>query len=212
MVEEGTDKCFQESLLEHQVMRMTYAMQDKDVLTSREKPTECKISVLVDGQVVKEHALLEDNHEGVLAHAAQVEGPHMVCVACKPQGWFEHRKLRWSIAFDVLGASRTGDLDVEKIVSLAHVKGTQTGLQTVLDRVGAIFSENEYEKSFESKFIKTSDRVNTDVSAFKLLQILLVACVTAFQVGHLSQFLRRSCLGCLPFMQPKEPQQQRPMI
>ena len=34
----------------------------------------------------------------------------------------------------------------------------------------AISTENDYERSFESKFVKTSEAVNMDVAAFKFLQ------------------------------------------
>lgn len=202
LVEEGTEKCFLEDLLEHQVMRMTYSMQDKHVLNSEEEPTDCKISVQFDAAVVKEHALVEDNHAGVLAHVAQKEGAYRVCLACHPKGWFNHRKLKWSIALDVHGLST--DVDLDKVVKMSHIQGTHTSVQTLIDRVGAVFSENEHEKKFEAKFVKASNRVNTDVTAFKLIQMLLISCMTVFQLAHMSEFLRRSCIGCLPFRQPKD--------
>merc|ERR1719247_1449274 len=65
-VEEGNEKCFEENILQHQVLKMTYSMHDKEVLDSGNKETasECKITIKSPtGQAVKEHALVTDNHQ-----------------------------------------------------------------------------------------------------------------------------------------------------
>lgn len=204
-VEEGQEKCFKEHILFHQVLRMTYSMHDKEVL-EQDKATrsDCKITMKnPNDQVVKEHALMTDNHQGALAHAAQVEGEHTVCMMCQPQAWFGRRKMRWSIAFDVLGEESTVTPDLKTAASMVHIQGTQVGVEELIERISAISTENDYEKGFEGQFVRTSDAVNTDVAAFKLVQVLLITIVTAFQIHHLSRFLQRhrmfDCGGCLPF-------------
>lgn len=204
-VEEGHEKCFNENILKHQVLRMTYSMHDKEVLDKgKETSSECKIKVSnPDGKVVKEHALVSDNHQGVLAHAAQVPGEHSICLTCQPQEWFGRRKMRWSIAFDILGESSVGAPDLQKVASMNQLQSTQAGVEELIERISAISTENEYEKTFEGQFVRASDAVNTDVAAFKLVQVLLITIVTAFQIHHLSRFLQRhrlfDCGGCLPF-------------
>lgn len=204
-VEEGHEKCFNENVLVHQVLRMSYSMHDKDRLETETEQTECKIVLRnPEDEVVKEHALVSDNHKGVLAHAAQVDGEHRICLACHPQGWFGRRKMRWSIAFDILGENSPGAPDLRSAASLTQMESTQGGAQTLLERLSAISMENEYEKTFEGQFVRTSEAVNTDVAAFKLVQVLLITAVTGFQIHHMSRFLQRQrmfdfCGGCLPY-------------
>eukprot|EP00931_Biecheleriopsis_adriatica_P065154 TRINITY_DN39787_c0_g1_i1.p1 TRINITY_DN39787_c0_g1~~TRINITY_DN39787_c0_g1_i1.p1 ORF type:complete len:238 (+),score=47.61 TRINITY_DN39787_c0_g1_i1:23-715(+) len=209
MVEEGSEKCFQQDVLGHQVLRIIYSMNDKEVLHM----AECRILVKNPaGEVVKDHALT-DVHEGALAHVPKVEGMHSICVHCAGQGGFfgigaDNRKLRWSIAFDVLGATGSGLLpDPKNLASLSQVKDTQASVDVILERLNAISTENEYEKTFEAKFVKASEAVNTDVAAFKFLQILLITGVAAFQIHNLAKFLHKNKFldCCLPMVARAKP-------
>lgn len=201
-VEEGSEKCFQQSVLTHQVLRVTYSMNDKEVLHM----AECRILVKnPDNEVVKDHAVGPSSHEGALALIPKVEGSFSVCCRCAGQGSFftlsESKKLRWTIAFDVLGEMSSGLLPNPKnTASLNDLKGTRTAVDLLLERINAISSENEYERTFESKFVKASEAVNTDMAAFKFLQILLISGVAAFQVHNLSKFIKSTDLlaCCLP--------------
>merc|ERR1740138_866770 len=134
---------------------MTYSMHDKEVLhETAEKPSDCKITLKnPNGEVVKEHALGSDNHMGALAHSAQISGEHSVCMKCQAQDWlnFGGRKMRWSIAFDILGGEAGGlggAPDPARLASLAHLKGAQAGVEELVERLQAISSENDYEKYF----------------------------------------------------------------
>merc|ERR1712094_116550 len=94
-----------------------------------------------------------------------------------------------------------GKPDLKAAASMSQLQGTQASVEELIERISAISTENEYEKSFEAQFVRTSDAVNTDVAAFKLVQVLLITVVTAFQIHHLSGFLQRHRLFdcCLPF-------------
>jgi len=207
LVDEGTEKCFAEEMLAHQVLRMFYSMKDKQVLhESADEKTRSQCGIIVknpSGDVIKEHALGTDNHEDALAVVTQEEGAHRVCLQCTNQEWlnFNKRKMRWSIVFDVIGSGGFGETDPTRLATLARWKGTQAGVDDVMARLAAIGSENDYEKQFEAKFVHTSESVNTDVAAFKVFQIILIAVITAFQLHNLVIFLRKShldCTSCLP--------------
>ncbi|CAE7840925.1 TMED9 [Symbiodinium sp. CCMP2592] len=168
-------------------------MNDKEVLPL----AECRILVKSPAEeVVKDHALVDGN-SGALALLPKATGTHSICVHCAAQGssildFGRGRKLRWSIAFDVLGASSMGLLpDPKNAASLSLLKGTQAQVDLILERINAISTENDYERSFETKFVKTSEAVNMDVAAFKFLQILLITGVAAFQIHNLAKFLQR---------------------
>jgi len=203
VVEEGIDKCFQENMVRQQVLRMSYAMHgdsegDVDLIH-----TECRIVLRnPQGEAVKEHALVNGSHKGALAYLAHRDGPHSVCVHCEPQGWFTRHKMRWSIAFDILGVGFMGSAspDPAKVASMAAFKGAQSGMELLLSRLTAISSENDYEKSFEAQFVKTSDAVNVDIAAFRLMEIVLISGITLFQIAHLSKFFQTACVGAFPCM------------
>jgi len=211
LVEEGTEKCFQQDLLMHQVLRVSYTMHDKEVLNvTHESQSECRVLIKnPDAEVIKDHALMSETHEGALAIAPKVEGAYAICVHCASKGGMfdfgEKKKMRWSLAFDTLGVGSNMKLpdisqDPKNAASLTHFKGTQASVELILERMSAIISENDYEKTFEAKFVHTSEAVNTDVAAFKFLQILLITGVAAFQIHTLAKFLQKNRFldCCLP--------------
>lgn len=225
VVEEGTDRCFRQDLLESQVLRVVYNLLDKEALVKEPEkvPADCHL-VVKDGndQVVKDHALSPEDFSGAFAFASKAESSHSICVSCTSnQGVWgmvgPSRKLRWSVVFEVLGAENRGILglkriadgagsdylpeDLKKVASLSLFKGTQGKVELLLDRMNAIFQENEYEKTFEARFSRTSDSVNTDVAAVKVLQIVLISGMVAFQIHHLAKFLQKNKIFdcCLPF-------------
>jgi len=206
LVEDGKERCFTENILNHQVLRMRYSMRDTVVLVDRDiKKSQCRIFVRnPSGKVVMEHVLLERNVQDALAFLAQAEGEHKICLICDSEDWFglQRKETKWSIAFDVIGAGGIGDADPARLASLAHLKGTQALVEVALSRVQALSSENEYEQAAEARFVRTSEAVNFDVRAFKVLQVMLILFVTAFQLQNLARFLRKNamgCMGCLPF-------------
>jgi len=208
MVEEGSEKCFQQDLLQHQVLRIVYNMNDKEVLHM----ADCRILVKnPEEQVVKDHALGTDLHEGALALVTKGEGLHSICAHCAGPGSIftmeEKKKLRWSIALDVLGDDGSGLLpDPKNLASLSHFKDAKASMDLLMERMEAIRGENDFEKNFEARFVKTSEAVNTDMAAFKFLQILLITGVATFQVYNLSQFLHRSkfLTCCLPLQMARK--------
>merc|ERR1712032_98084 len=105
-------------------------------------------------------------------------GGHSVCVKCTPQEWFGRRKMRWTLAFDVLGENPLSGSPDGNLASVAHITSASASVAELIERVSSMSTENNYEKAFEIKFAKTSDAVNVDVAIFKIAQIVLIALVT----------------------------------
>lgn len=207
-LEEGAEKCFASELNENWVLRVTYSMHNKEAL----KPTEAKgqgCAMFIrnpEDAVVKEHAVEKETVEGVLALVTKTSGRHKVCLTCPGWEWFAKKKTRWALRFDVLGENHevmdfNNPVDAKRLASFPKFKGAQQSIDDAIARIAALKGQNEIEKNAEVKFVRTSEAVNTDVSAFKVVQILLVAGVTMFQIRHMSMFLRKThmeCLSCLP--------------
>merc|ERR1719237_1443354 len=93
---------------------MTYNLHNQEALADAAssgagQTSECGIVVSdPSGQVVKEDTLDSDSREGALAHAAQADGSHSICVRCDSSVRSVPRKMKWSIAFDVLGGDVFG--------------------------------------------------------------------------------------------------------
>jgi len=209
-LEEGKMRCFEKEVLEHEVLRIQYSMIDKEVLQADPKHrSDCRVFVKdQNGKAIKEHALGEDHKEDVLVVLPQHPGEHSICLECASDEWFgKKRYMRWSVAFEVLGddTSPGEQPNLEKLATFGKLKGAQAGIDDVISRVVAISTENAYEKRFEAKFTKTSDAVNTDVAAFKVLQIMLVAGVTAYQLHSMLKFLKSSAVTCCLPMRGKPP-------
>jgi len=209
-LEEGKVRCFEKNVLEHEVLRIQYSMIDKEVLQADPKHrSDCRIFVKdKNDKAVKEHALGEDHKEDVLVVLPQHTGEHSICLECASDEWFgKKRYMRWSLSFEVLGDETSPGQapNLERLATFGKLKGAQAGIEDVISRVVAISTENAYEKRFEGKFTKTSESVNTDVAAFKILQIMLVAGVTAYQLNNMIKFLRSSSVTCCLPMRGRPP-------
>lgn len=219
LLEEGSQKCFHENVPEHQVLTASYEVLSKDVFEPTPDPTkegakaakvaECKISVKgPDEAVVKEHAVGKGTTQGKLAYVSRAHGDHTVCLICEQKQWFEKRKLKWSISFDILGGEEVAGGVKERdpfsgvdVATATQLKDTSAKVERLLERIEAIAAENEYEKKQEAEFWGQSENVNVRVTSFSVLQILLIGACTAFQIHHLSKFLKKTHMAgsCLPF-------------
>jgi len=210
-LEEGRQRCFQKQILEKEVLRIQYNMQDKEVLQKDPKHrSDCRIFVKTEGGVViKEHALGQDHHVDVMALVTKHPGQHHICLECANDEWFgAKRNMRWSLNFEILGEDETPsgqEPDKDRMATLAKMKNAQVGVDDLISRMIAISTENAYEKTFEAKFNRASEAVNTDVASFKMIQIVFLAACTAYQLKRMIAFLRSSHITCCLPMRGRSP-------
>ncbi|CAK0849578.1 unnamed protein product [Prorocentrum cordatum] len=145
---------------------MTYSMRAQEASVAAAAAdaegaaSQCRILMRgPQGEAVKEHALQGGESEGALAHMTQEDGSYSICVRCdipEKEKWSHFisptRKMKWSIAFEVLGAefSRVDPAIAAKMARMSHLKGPQAALESALERLAALESESAYEKEFEA--------------------------------------------------------------
>lgn len=241
LVPEGEDKCFIQALAQHEVLKVTFAMSDKDPEAavkafedaqatdkSADSSLNCKV-VMTDaaGNIVK---TVESGRrpqppykfEGVFAVAAAEEGVHTVCMQCvKPssgvfdsltKGLLGGLEMKWKIDFDVMKELIFDKLPVHPGASLKKVETATEKVEELLERFGALDDDNEFEKTWEARWTRKSKTVNLHVMGLRLLQGLLIACVATWQVYHLSLFLHNNTIFDRRCLPTSMPQICRPTI
>lgn len=177
-VHEGAERCFVETVAEHQVLTVKYKTLDNPGVT-------CDL-VFKDPRKTHVFSKRIDPHvdaSGKAAYMTQKRGEHQICVVCKGSRWFTTQALKWEVSVDV------GDTEfISSPATRKDLTGVERTVSAVLARLEAINAENEYEKSTEVEFRDTSERVNSRVVLFALLIMLFEAVLCAWQILHLKGF------------------------
>uniref|UniRef100_A0A7S1AGK8 GOLD domain-containing protein n=1 Tax=Noctiluca scintillans TaxID=2966 RepID=A0A7S1AGK8_NOCSC len=204
LVDEGREKCFFEHVLQHEVLKTTYSASVD--LGNQEVPDSVQCQFLVTDpsqKALKDTFVLSAGKgDSALAFAAQTGGDHKICVSCSGTAhlWGTGTQTRWTLNFDVVGEQSENPFSNTKGASLTRMQDTHSGVEELIERLTAIADDNDYERTLDSEWSKASERVGSHVVGVKLMQALLIGCVTAFQVRHMALFLQRhrSLDCCLP--------------
>mmetsp|Transcript_70963 Transcript_70963/g.197147 ORF Transcript_70963/g.197147 Transcript_70963/m.197147 type:complete len:220 (+) Transcript_70963:156-815(+) len=183
-VREGEEKCFIETVPEHQVLTVKYRHINN--------PGVACMLVFKDPrqtQVFSKRVGPDDSEQGKTAYMAQRRGDHRVCVQCQNSNWFQTTQLKWELSVDV------GDTEFSKNPATAKdFHGIERSVLGALARAEAISAENDYEKIAEMDFRNASERMNSHIVFVALFIVALEFCLCVWQIWHLRSFFRREKL------------------
>lgn len=183
-VHEGAEKCFVETVPEHQVLTVKYKHINN--------PGVGCMLIFKDPrgtQVFSKRIGPEDSEPGKTAYMAQRRGEHRVCVQCQGSKWFQTTALKWELSVDM------GDTEFNKNpATRGELKGIERTMLATAARVEAISAENEYEKSSEMEFRDASERINSHVVFVSLFIMTMEICLVAWQIMHFAAFFKREKL------------------
>jgi len=180
-VHEGEEKCFVETVPEHQVLTVKYRHTDN--------PGVACMLVFKDPrqtQVFTKRIAEDDKEQGKTAYMTQKQGEHRVCIKCEHSRWMATRPLKWEIHVDM------GDTEFSRSpATRLEFKGVERTLASTLARTEAISAENEYEKTTEVEFRDASEQINSHVVLVSMFIMTIEAGLIAWQTTHLRAFFRR---------------------
>ncbi|CAE7673627.1 eca [Symbiodinium pilosum] len=131
---EGEEKCFVETVPQHQVLTVKYRHADNPGV-------ECMV-IFKDPQkkqVFSKRVGHEDSEQGRTAYMTQQRGEHRICVQCTGSRWFQTTALKWELSVDM------GDTDFSKNpATRGNMKGIERSILSTMARAEAISAENEY--------------------------------------------------------------------
>jgi len=116
-----------------------------------------------------------------------------ICVVCKggKKHWWEKDaqrnrvQLRIETAYDPLSLADEGDEKAHNVFTDSEKK-----LQDLLHRIDSIYAENHYERFKEEEFRDTSESVCAGIMHLNIVEMILIAIVTIFQIYHLRNYFR----------------------
>jgi len=185
-VHEGEEKCFIETVPEHQVLTVKYRHVENPGVT-------CML-VFKDPrqmQVFSKRVGPEEKDSGKTAYMTQRKGEHRICVQCQGPGskWFQTTALKWELSVDM------GDTEFSKSPATRDdLRGVERTISSTLARTEAIAAENEYEKTAEMEFRDASERMNSHVVIVALFIMTMEGLLITWQIFHLHAFFRREKL------------------
>eukprot|EP00919_Chromeraceae_sp_WS-2016_P054008 GHVR01128206.1.p1 GENE.GHVR01128206.1~~GHVR01128206.1.p1 ORF type:complete len:205 (-),score=36.13 GHVR01128206.1:97-711(-) len=183
-VSEGSEKCFIENVPVNQVMTVSY--------NNLENPGVACTVIFRDtsGRQVFSKEVTHPNYSGRVAYMTKESGEHKVCISCSSGRWFTTSLLKWTFSIE-LGDS---DINPEDVAKKEHISNVEAQLRNLLKRLDSISAENDYEKLQEEEFRDMSETINIRVMWFSMLQLMLIAASTVFQVFHLTRFFQQQKL------------------
>merc|ERR1719335_1956225 len=136
-VHEGEEKCFIETVPEHQVLTVKYRHIDN--------PGVACMLVFKDPretQVFSKRIDPEETQAAKTAYMTQRRGEHRICIQCQGSKWFQTTALKWELSVDM------GDTEFSRNpATRGELSAVERTVQSTLARAEAIVAENEYEKS-----------------------------------------------------------------
>lgn len=183
-VHEGEEKCFVETIPEHQVLTVKYKHTDN--------PGVACMLIFKDPrntQVFSKRIGPEEKERGQTTYMSQKGGQHRICVQCQGSKWFQTTALKWELNVDM------GDTEFSKNpLTKGEFRGVERTVHSTLARAEAISAENEYEKTAEIDFRNASERMDSHVVWVSLFIMAMELGLVVWQISHLHNFFRREKL------------------
>lgn len=184
-VKQGQQKCFLETIPEHQFVTIKYRHVDNPGI-----PCMLLFKDPRGKGVFSKRVGENEREQGKTGFMTQRQGEHKVCIKCEGKSsWLQKAPLKWEFHVDL------GDTDPSKLpASRDDFHGVSRTLQSTFSRAESIKAENEYEKSAEIEFRDVSERMNNHVVVVSIFIMVMEACLVGWQISHLRSFFRREKL------------------
>ena len=196
-LQEGRQRCFLEEIPANTLVTGTYKSMDHALLTgfnqqSGYDPNALRnaISILVtdknNGQVISH----ETSPEGKFQFTSIVDGEHKVCLNTLLNTQM-NRQFRFSLNLEM------GDraIDYSEIAKSEHLSAIELEIRRLIDRVGKVRQETDYQRSREEAFRNTSESTNSRVVWYNVLIGLGIILAGVAQSVLLKSFFKRKKLS-----------------
>jgi len=185
-ISEKDKKCFIEELPEDTQMTGKYLVQLFDKATKEWKETAPGFGMHVDVSDPRDKAVLSRAYgsQGRFTFTSHHPGEHKICLAGNSTNWSSSGRLRVHLDLQI-GEDREGYKEIAEKEKLSEL---QLRVRQLLDQVNQIQKEQNFQRSREVKFRKTSENTNAKVFWWAAVQILILVGAGMWQMTHLKGF------------------------
>ena len=177
-VPEGQEKCFSEEARRDMTITVSYTIYDNPGITCTVTIRDHRKKPLTSKDVT------QDKPQGRIGFFVKHDGEYFVCVFCNISPWFSAASRKWSLSVDM------GDyiLNTTEITKAEELKNSENLIESIHRKLKDIQKENIYQRRQEEKYRTIYDQINSHVIKFAVLEVVIMAGVTAFAILHLSRY------------------------
>jgi hypothetical protein len=183
---ETEKKCFIEDIPEDTMVVGKYKVELFDRLQNRYLPTISGFGMRVDVKDPTSNIFLSRVYaaEGRFTFTSHMAGEHVICLYSNSTAWFGGSQLR--IHLDLRVGEHTNDYT--EIAAKDKLTELQLRMRQLLDQVGQISKEQNYQRTREERFRQTSESTNQRVLWWAVAQTLIFLIIGFGQMRHLKSF------------------------
>lgn len=122
--------------------------------------------------------------EGRISFTSHTPGEHVICLYSNSTAWFSGTQLR--VHLDIQVGEHA--IDYANVAQKEKLSELQLRIRQLLDQVGQITKEQNYQRYREERFRQTSESTHRRVFWWSLTQTVVVLIMGAWQMKHLKSF------------------------
>ncbi|KAM7533221.1 hypothetical protein Aperf_G00000126774 [Anoplocephala perfoliata] len=181
-IKEGSMKCFIEEVPEDTLISGKYAiavLNGSDFVRSADHGVHVEIKD-PDGKVVLSRVY---SSEGKFVITSQTAGEHSICLSTSASSW---SKSLLRITLDIAVGEHA--MDYKEIASKEKLNDIQLRIRQLLDQVAMLSKDQDFQRAREEYFRRLSESINSRVTWWAIIQVILLILTGFFQMRNLRSF------------------------
>ncbi|XP_020300423.1 transmembrane emp24 domain-containing protein eca [Pseudomyrmex gracilis] len=179
-------KCFIEEIPDDTTVLVNYKVELYDPRSGGFMPSTHGIGMHVEVKDPDEKPVLSRVYsaEGRFSFTSHTPGEHIICLYSNSTSWFSGTQLR--VHLDIQVGEHA--IDYANVAQREKLSELQLRIRQLLDQVGQITKEQNYQRYREERFRQTSESTSRRVFWWSLTQTVVVLIMGAWQIKHLKSF------------------------
>lgn len=181
----GNQQCFYLDMTQGTVLAATHNAWEKEDHTNHWiRPDNLAVQITIHETFDNDHRVLFQklNSQGDFVFTAFDSGQHRICYSALSGGWFNAKLVKMDIDFAV-GDSESVDSKGEKKMSTLAER-----VSNINSKILTIRREQQLMREREASFRDQSERTNSRVARWSLIQVFVLGITCAWQLNHLRSF------------------------
>ncbi|EEA07033.1 uncharacterized protein CMU_034190 [Cryptosporidium muris RN66] len=182
-VSEGTEKCFEENTPNNTPITVNYNSKNNIGV-------QCAIVFKdPDNHEVYSKPVDSKESDGKAAYMTQNDGEHKICIRCESSNWFSTELIRWEMS--IIKEGIIENIDISLIADRDQLDNVDLTIQRITRRINILLAESEYEHHQQDEFLYNTLSMNSRITLFSVLQIVLSIMTTGCYLIYLKRFFKR---------------------
>ncbi|VDO07143.1 unnamed protein product [Rodentolepis nana] len=181
-IKEGSTKCFIEDVPEDTLISVSYAISVLDGDKFVRNPDHGVHVEIKDpeGNVVLSRVY---SSEGKFFYTSLAPGDHSICLSTRGSSW---SKTLLRVSLDIgIGGHGT---DYKEVASKEKLNDIELRIRQLLDQVAMLAKDQDFQRAKEEYFRRISESINSRVTWWSIVQVILLILTGIFQMRNLRSF------------------------